>query len=573
MTVVASVAAWCLLRLLLVMEGCAVLVLAKLCFDAPGWGAGWFRRIESSLGRFARRRLLAVVSIGVLGLVTRVALLPVEPIPSPFIHDEFSYLLAGDTFASGRLANPTHPLWEHFETMHVDAHPTYASMYPPAQGLILASGKRLVGHPFAGVCLSVALMCAAVCWMLQGWLPPGWALLGGVLVVMRLGSFSYWANSYWGGALAATGGALVLGALPRLMRQAPRTGASLALACGIGLLLNTRPYEGAVLCGAVGAILLVWVLRNQAAKGMLLRRIALPAVPVLLVLAAAMAYYNWRVFGSPTTLPYQINRATYATAQVFVWQNPAPVPTYNHRAMRDLFVGWELPLFLSARTPGGYLRLTLWKIERSWRFFVGPVLTLPLLFAFPAVRKRRLRVLLIAAAAVVCAMAAEAWYVPHYVAPLTGALWVVLLEGMRRMRRWRWHGQPVGVALVRAVPVVCLLMLGVRIACASAHPFWLDWPFTWASATRNSLHRDEVIAELGRRSGQHLVIVRYAAGHDPTLEYVFNAADIDRAPIVWAREMDAARNRRLVEYFKDRSVWLLEPDATPRRLSPYPATR
>ena len=94
-------------------------------------------------------------------------------------------------------------------------------MYFPGQGLLLAAGQVVLGNPWFAVLFSSALMCAAICWMLQAWLPPNWALLGGFLAVLRLGVFSYWTNTYHAaGSLAALGGALVLGGLPRLKKTA-----------------------------------------------------------------------------------------------------------------------------------------------------------------------------------------------------------------------------------------------------------------------------------------------------------------------------------------------------------------
>lgn len=336
-------------------------------------------RVDRLLGRLGRRPRLAVVGIAAGVVVVRVALLPVWGVPEPAISDEFSYLLLGDTFASGRLANPTHPQWVHFESPFLIHQPVYASVYPVSQGLWLAGGQALAGHPWAGVVASVAVMCGAVCWMLQGWLPPRWAMLGTILAALQFGVSSYWINSFWGGAPAAIGGALALGALPRLERRR-RAGDAVLLGLGLAVVANSRPYEGFLLGIAAAG----WVLWKRLWQRMW------PAALVLAVAAGGMGYYFWRVTGSPFRMPYEVAIGNHAIAPAFVWQPLRAEPAFRHESVRE-FHQALVPAWLDYRTAGGAWRWTWWKILSIGAFYYGPLMALPLV-TFPCLaRDRRLR--------------------------------------------------------------------------------------------------------------------------------------------------------------------------------------
>ena len=503
--------------------------------------------VERALRQLARNRL-APLAVGGLALLLRAAVLPVVGVPNPSLHDEFSYLLAADTFAHGRLTNLTHPMWEHFETFHVDQLPTYMSMYPPLQGLVLAAGQAVTGYPFAGVWLSVGMMCAALCWGLRGWFPPGWALFGGCLAAIRLAMFTYWGNSYYGGALAATGGALVLGALPRLIRSSrPRD--AVAAALGAVMLANTRPYEGSMFCLAVTLVALWHV------KKLRLRAVLWPACALLLCAGAFMAYYNWRVFGSPAALPYSVNRNTYAVAPYFLFETPRPAPEYRHKEMRVFYTQWEFGAFEFGRTLQGFALLTANKLYSAWCFYVGPVLTLPLIGLLWTWKSRRTRILLFLIATTAAASLVSPFFMVHYIAPATIVLYALIVQGMRSLSR-------TSPRLVRAIPLICVAMVGVRLALAAASvPLEPGMPMTWARCWPRSMGREDVVKKLLAQGGSHLVIVHYLPDFTTGADYVYNAANIDAAPIVWARDMGPEKNRELLQYFSTRKTWQLNVPA------------
>ena len=600
-----------------------------LLWPKPGLGEPILAWVERNFAVFAQNTRLSIAAVGAITILARLALLPWLSVPQPKVHDEFSYLLAGDTFAHGRLANPPHPMWIFLDTFHVIQHPTYASMYPPAQGMAIAVGK-LLGQPWIGVLLSVAAMCMAFTWMLQAWMPPEWALLGGILVWARFGVFSYWMNSYWGGALAATGAALVLGALARIWER-PRTRNAIIFGLGAGVLSISRPVEGAIFFIPFGAALLWWALRPEvSARTVAIRRVVLPIAAILACCASFIGYYNWRVTGSPVVFPHFIEQREI-TAAIFLWQHDQAPIAYSNPQFDDFYHNF-LPSLYQASWEAA--KGQWWyKSTDFWEFFLGPALSIPFIALPWVLLESRNRLLLVQAALSAIGLWVIVYYHAHYAAPLMATVFVLLLQCMRVLWRLRLFGRAVGVALTRMIVLFSVLIGPVYFVQAvipqAGNLFeWLHrhailllavsllallllrvagflknksgasrWPLLryscefivvvaivlqlceiqrnlYADAFPyvddvNEPFRKPVEMQLAALPGQHLVLVRYSKDHNSGEEYVYNDADIDHAKTVWTREIPGMDLSPLLNYFWNRDVWVFEPDSDDQSVYRY----
>lgn len=529
------------------------------------WGCQRTRhRISRAYRRFAERPVLPVIAVGLAMFAIQATVAARYGWPVPALHDEFSYLLAADTFDSGRATNPTPPAWEFFETYHVLVRPTYQSKYPPGNGLVLAAGQVLAGQPILGVWICLGVSTSGLFWMMRGWFPSRWALVGAMILLCNWPVTKLWGQTYFGGAPALLGGVLVCGAFARLLRR-PNTIAAICLGAGLVIWSITRPYEG-LIASVIPLTVVTWrgLIVDTDNRPRWLSRIALPLACILICGSVGLGWYHQQVTGSIWKWPYRLYEETYTRrvgtlTTLFSWtplgERARTIPSLEYESSAaQMRVAKTKPVIYG-----------LWKTVRQWWFHVGLLWTLPFcLGVFSAIRRTSssrpltwsVATITLVGAAILLQRSAG---LPHYAAPIQPLIVLLIVQGLRNLWTFQISRWRIGSLIVSWLVWTAVLFFALPIITGNHRPNVRPW----------SLERERIQQQLEQVTRPSLVIVKYGPGHSMHEEWVYNRADLQQAHVVWARHLKHPQLLELLQQFPDRDVWLVEPDNKPVQLNPF----
>jgi hypothetical protein len=523
-----------------------------------GLVVAWRPIIEPFGRRLSLKTRWCMLGLAILLVGLRLILLAHHPVPTPDIYDEFGHLFVADTLRHFRLANPTHTFHRFFETFFILQEPTYSSIYPMGQGVMLAIGRAISGYPWVGVMLSTAAFAALCYWMLIGWTTPAWALAGGVLAVIEFGPLNQWMNSYWGGTLAAAAGCLVFGALPRLVDKV-RSRDALIMGAGLAIHILTRPYESIFL--AIGVMLFFIPHAKRVMRTVPIVLLAvLPAVGVTLL-------QNKSVTGRWMTLPYQLSQYQYGVPASLTFQ-PDPIPHRDLTPQQQLEYKSQMAFRTSDReTLQSYMLRLEYRVRYYRFFFLAPLFLAIPAFCFAAFHNRRFAWVLLTLLLFALGINFFPALQTHYLGGVTCLFVLMSVAGLQQISRWNPEA-------ARLVLFLCIIHFGfwyvMHLNDQDDFALAMMRYETWDSINhRNPERRIFVNEKLAEIQGQLLVFVHYSPRHIFQEEWVYNEASIDSARIVWARDLGAEENEKLRALYPGREVLWLEADARPPELRAY----
>lgn len=461
--------------------------------------------------------------------------------PIPIVTDEFAYLLIGETFADGRLANPSPPLFRPFESLHILVEPLYVGKYPPLQSVFLAIGTNF-GLPIFGVWLSFSLSALSLYWMLNHWVCSRWAVVGSLIYLTNPIVVLCWGSTFWGGASTFGAACLAIGAAANIVTAKQPLSISTTLFAVSGwLLFLARPYEGGVLF----LILLLWTLRKRSLCSELKLSIVAPSGGFLIMAVLVSAHYNRETTGVWWKMPYISHQEQYSNIPLFVFQRSENDNLeLGNRQLRQFEEGFARKVYEDSRE--SLQSIAEVSVSKLFLYFSGFISLGYVFFLIAGLNTKGSDVKLFAAILMIGAISLvlETYGQLHYAAPFLPA--VVVLQTLGARRLWRRR---------QARPIVLIAICASLIqTCVQATSILND---RLASTLSN---RPAVEDRISSEPGNHVVIVRYGENHNVHEEWVYNHANIESARIIWVRDCVPEIGEKVKLAFPNRKAWVYFPD-------------
>lgn len=604
-----------------------VLILLAARNQAAGQYIYWHALIAAR--RFTKRPSLMILAAIVLPILLRLALLPLVPVPLPYVMEEFNHLFLTQTYDLGRVSNPVHPLAVMVQTYQQIEWPHYVSARPPLPPIFFYLGQALLGSPFLGNLIAVGLTSGALCWALLGWVEARFAAIATFMGIMTFCLFGYWVNSYWAPAPIVLGGALLFGVVPRIERD-PRFIWALVCIVALALLAGTRPYENGVFAAVIFGWLAVRFLQKErrARLGRAIVRVALPIAVGLAGIMAAQLFYNEATTGNFAIMPYQIWRASQDVTPVFLWQ-PIALDRVFYNIGANRFASWNLSVVKLVTDNGFEGAMFLFSRHGvTFRDLLGPFLFLAFLcwspgwisrpataskrrefsglvcvvFIFLAVcgpyfgslikaiviftlykrwqnQRERLAILIIAIG--MLATSLPTFYMNVYFAAYTAPIMLLVATGLRNLSRWNrpWGKSLIGYLIIGAVLVPTGSTIAYAVRQAGVPIQFRGPPLSHFDIELPNPHH-EVREFLEKRPGRHVVFVELGERVDAIGDPTWNSPEIDQQQVVWLRHLRPAWTATAAAYYEGRNLWLmkvkprgeyeLEPFEVPSEVQPVP---
>ena len=516
----------------------------------------------------ARKPVWTMMLVGLLSFGGSWAVSLKQGFPVFNYHDEFSHLLSADTFLQGRVSNAPPVEAESLETFDELMVPKYISKYPPCQGLVLAFGKKIFEHPAFGVWISVALMCMAVYWMLYGWMPRRWALIGGLVNVIQFGIFSYWSQGYCGGAIAAMGGALFFGSIPRILKN-QRIIDLVCFCLGVALLVFSGPSEDILWISLFAFVALSRKLSwRNIDLSLVVRKSAVPVSIGVMAIVILAGTYNSCVTGNPFRSPSTVYEQQFSSVPRFIWEPLKPSIGINNPQMAR-YDQENIKHYLDKRSLKGFFRTLYQDLIKVFSFYFWSLIgVVSLAMAAVFYINGRRAVYTEAGVFVLCVMLSCHSYPAEALqyAFLTPVAVLLMSSGLMILSRLRLRSQHIGLAIVMGILAYSIAMGCINVRGQKVFSSFCRETKTDLLSRNFMMTRERLQYFLDHQEGKFLVIVTYLPGHHDRWEWVYNETDVENAKVVWARDLGPQRNAELISHYEDRQlcqIQVVDNDADP----------